>query len=185
MTEEVTKANEIISTLTQQVKILEEKTNLDPLTKVFNRRALNHYLQTVCSSQNTKFELHLLILDLDDFKNINDRYGHLAGDKVLIFIANILKKTLREGDKVFRYGGEEFVIILNRIDDVLCKKIARRLLDLVESNNLIYKGESLKVTMSMGGTKYLASDTPDSLLSRADAALYKAKSNGKNQFYTE
>jgi len=185
MTEEVTKANEIISTLTQQVKILEEKTNLDPLTKVFNRRALNHYLQTVCSSQNTKFELHLLILDLDDFKNINDRYGHLAGDKVLIFIANILKKTLREGDKIFRYGGEEFVIILNRIDDVLCKKIARRLLDLVQSNNLIYKGESLKVTMSMGGTKYLASDTPDSLLSRADAALYKAKSNGKNQFYTE
>ncbi|MDY0116625.1 MAG: GGDEF domain-containing protein [Sulfurimonadaceae bacterium] len=185
MIEEVHKANETILTLTKQVRILEEKTNIDPLTKVFNRRALSHFLETICSNEHTHFDMHLLILDLDDFKNVNDTYGHVAGDKILIFLANMLKKTLREGDKIFRYGGEEFVIILNRIDDLTCEKIARRLLDLVESNNLIYKGQNLRVTMSMGGTRYRSDDTPDSLISRADAALYKAKSSGKNQLYTE
>ena len=185
MIDEVYKANEIISTLTEQVKILEEKTNLDPLTKVYNRRALTSFLDTVCSNKHTQFDIHLLILDLDDFKNVNDTYGHVVGDRVLIYIANILKKTLRDGDKIFRYGGEEFVIILNRIDDETCQKIARRLLDLVESNNLIYQGQSLRVTMSMGGTRFRNDDTPDTLLSRADAALYKAKNSGKNQLYTE
>jgi len=185
MSEEVKKANDIITQLTSQVKTLEEKSNLDSLTKVFNRRALSSYLKSVCSNNELHYEFHMLILDIDDFKNINDRYGHVAGDKVLIFIANILKKTLRDGDKVFRYGGEEFIIILNRIDDSHCKKITNRLLDLVRGNKLIYKGEGLRVTMSIGTTRYAKGDTPDSLVARADKALYKAKANGKNQMYSE
>ena len=185
MSDEVKKANEIITQLTTQVKTLEEKSNLDSLTKVFNRRALSSYLKTVCANEELAYEFHLLILDIDDFKNINDKYGHVAGDKVLIFIANILKKTLRDGDKVFRYGGEEFIIILNRIDDEHCKKITNRLLNLVRGNKLIYKGEGLRVTMSIGTTRYAKGDTPDSLVARADKALYKAKDNGKNQMYSE
>ncbi|EDZ61132.1 diguanylate cyclase (GGDEF domain) [Sulfurimonas gotlandica GD1] len=185
MSDEVKKANEIITQLTTQVKTLEEKSNLDSLTKVFNRRALSTYLKNVCSNDKLHYEFHMLILDIDDFKNINDRYGHVAGDKVLIFIANILKKTLRDGDKVFRYGGEEFIIILNRIDDEHCKKITNRLLDLVRGNKLIYKGEGLRVTMSIGTTRYAEGDTPDSLVARADKALYKAKNSGKNQMYAE
>lgn len=185
MSDEVIKANHIISQLTKQVKTLEETSKLDPLTKVFNRRALSHYLDTVCSKENLKYELHLLIIDIDDFKSINDNYGHLAGDKILIFIANILKKTLRDGDKIFRYGGEEFVIILNRIEQEKCIQIASRLLKLVSNNNLIYKGQTLKVTMSMGTTKLKNNDTPDSLIARADKALYKAKENGKNQMCSE
>ncbi|WP_373035944.1 GGDEF domain-containing protein [Sulfurimonas sp.] len=185
MSDEVKKANEIISQLTTQVKTLEEKSNLDSLTKVFNRRALSSYLKNVCSNDNLPYEFHLLMLDIDDFKNINDKYGHVAGDKVLIFIANILKKTLRDGDKVFRYGGEEFIIILNRIDDSHCKKITNRLLDLVRGNKLIYKGEGLRVTMSIGTTKYAKGDTPDTLIARADKALYKAKKSGKNQVHAE
>ncbi|MEA2091702.1 MAG: GGDEF domain-containing protein, partial [Campylobacterota bacterium] len=117
MSDEVKKANEVITQLTNQVKTLEEKSNLDSLTKVFNRRALSSYLKNICSHDKLPYSFHMLMLDIDDFKNINDSHGHLAGDKVLIFIANILKKTLRDGDKVFRYGGEEFIIILNRIDD--------------------------------------------------------------------
>jgi diguanylate cyclase (GGDEF)-like protein len=139
----------------------------------------------LCSNSDLPYDFHLLILDIDDFKSVNDKHGHLAGDKVLIFIANILKKTLRDGDKVFRYGGEEFVIILNRIDDEHCHKVTKRLLELIRSNKLIYKGEGLRVTMSVGATKYSAGDTPDSIIARADKALYKAKARGKNQMVSE
>ena len=185
MTEEVQKANNIITQLTQQVKILEKKSNLDALTKVYNRRALISYLDNVCSNDILPYSFHMLILDIDDFKIINDSYGHIAGDKVLIFIANILRKTLRDGDKVFRYGGEEFIIILNRIDDELCLKITNRLLKLIRNNKLIYKGESLNVTMSIGTTKYKDTDSSDTLIARADKALYTAKKNGKDQMYSE
>jgi diguanylate cyclase len=185
MTEEIKKANAVINTLTNQVKILEETTNLDSLTKVFNRRALSTYLEDVCARDNSNNELHVLILDIDDFKDINDKHGHIAGDKVLIFIANIFRKTLRDGDKVFRYGGEEFIIILNRIDEAHCKKIADRLLDLVRTSKLIYKGKGIHVTMSIGTTKYESNDTPDTLIARADKALYRAKKAGKNQMCSE
>ena len=181
MTDEVQKANQTITKLTKQVRSLEETSNLDSLTKIFNRRALTSYLSKVCSKKEISYELHLLVLDIDDFKIINDKHGHLAGDKILIFIANILRKTLRDGDKVFRYGGEEFIIILNRIDEEHCKKITQRLLKLVSENKLIYKGVSLNVTMSIGATKLKNNDTMETLISRADKALYIAKENGKNQ----
>ncbi|MFT7005177.1 MAG: diguanylate cyclase [Sulfurimonas sp.] len=185
MSNEVKKANEVISHLITQIRTLEEKSNIDSLTKVFNRRALDTYLNKIYSNKDIPYNFHLLMLDIDDFKIINDEYGHLAGDKILIFIANILKKTLRDGDKVFRYGGEEFIVILNRLDDESCNKITDRLLALIRENKLLYKGESLKVTMSVGITKYTKGDTPENLISRADKALYAAKGNGKNQMQTE
>lgn len=185
MIDEVNKANSMITQLSAQVKELETKSNLDSLTKVFNRGALNTYLTKLCSQDNLKYDVHLLILDIDDFKLINDKYGHVAGDKILIFIANILKKTLRDGDKVFRYGGEEFVIILNRIEDEQCKVITNRILKLISGNKLIYKGQNIGVTISIGTTKYVNHDTPDTFIHRADKALYIAKNNGKNQFATE
>ena len=185
MTEEVRKANETISQLTSQIKSLEQKSNIDSLTKVFNRRALDVYLNAVCSKEDVPYELHLLILDLDNFKVLNDNYGHIAGDKTLIFISNILKKTLRDGDKVFRYGGEEFIVVLNRVDEELCLKITNRLLELVRSNHLIYKGESLSVTISIGTTKLIKGDTVDSLIDRADQALYEAKKAGKDQMVSK
>jgi len=185
MSDEVARANNVISTLTSQIKALEKSSNLDSLTKVFNRRALTTYLEKVCSKKELAYELHLLILDIDDFKIVNDTHGHIAGDKILIFIANMLRKTLRDGDKIFRYGGEEFIIILNRIDKSTCKEITNRILNLIRSNQLIYKGNSLNVTMSIGATKYYTGDTPDSVINRADKALYKSKNNGKNQMNTE
>ncbi len=180
MTEEVKKANQVISELSQKVKTLEETTNLDPLTKVFNRRALISYLNNVCSTKEIPYTLHLLMLDLDNFKTINDTYGHIAGDKILIFVSNILRKTLRDGDKIFRFGGEEFTIILNRNSDEECELIANRILKIISSNKLVYMGENISVTASIGMTKLFAKDTPDSLLSRADKALYASKHNGKN-----
>ena len=181
MTDEVTKANQVISELTEKVKILEEASNLDPLTKVFNRRALISYLKDVCSQKETPHILHVLMIDIDDFKIINDNFGHIAGDKILIFIAGILKKTLRDGDKIFRFGGEEFTIILSRNSDEQSEVIAKRLLALISTNNLIYMGEKISVTASIGITKYLKNDTPDTLITRADKALYISKHSGKNK----
>ena len=185
MVDEVERANKIITELSSQVKRLETKSNIDSLTKVFNRRALSTYLHTICEESPTNYKVHMLMLDLDDFKHINDTYGHIAGDKILIFISNILKQTLREGDKIFRYGGEEFIIILNRTDDAFCVKIAERILELIRANNLIYKGQTLNITASIGSTVFLKGDDPDSFITRADKALYTAKENGKDQMHTE
>ena len=185
MTDEVIKANKTIKSLNEQVVTLERNSNLDGLTKVYNRRALSAYLKDICSKETLPHDLYALILDVDDFKIINDTHGHLAGDKVLIFIANILRKTLRDGDRVFRYGGEEFVIILNRLNDIQCENITNRIIQLIRNNKLVYKGVGMSVTMSVGATKYLQDDTPDTLISRADKALYKAKENGKDQMYLD
>jgi diguanylate cyclase (GGDEF)-like protein len=182
MISEITKANDKISQLSKQIKHLEEESNIDPLTKTFNRRALNNYLKKIFKKQFSKPQLHLLLIDIDDFKKINDTYGHIAGDKILIFIANLLKQTLRDGDKVFRYGGEEFVIILNRISPKECNIIANRILKNISSNKLIYKGDNIEVTASIGGTVHKQDDSIDSFIARADKALYQAKNSGKNRF---
>ena len=184
MLSEVKRANSEIARLTEKVKLLEEESNLDPLTKVFNRRALQNYLKDVCNKGKLHHELHLLILDLDDFKQINDTYGHIAGDKILIFIAQILKKLLRDGDKIFRYGGEEFIVILNRITQENCEIISKRILQQISANKLIYQGDTINITVSIGTTKYKEGDTPESLISRADKALYEAKNSGKNRVVT-
>lgn len=187
MMDEIKKANEVISQLSKQVEVLQRDSNLDPLTKVFNRRALATYLEDMCSNKSD-FKLnkhHLLILDIDDFKIINDTYGHITGDKILIFIANIIKKTLKNYNKIFRFGGEEFIIILDDISDLESKAIALKLLDLIRKSKLIYKGKSIGVTISIGSTTLLQNDTPDSIVARADKALYKAKHKGKDQMYSE
>lgn len=181
MVDEIEKANKIITDLSSQVKKLEQKSNIDSLTKVYNRHALTNYLNKICAEASSEYDIHMLMLDLDDFKQINDTYGHIAGDKILIFISNILKQTLREVDKIFRYGGEEFIIILNRTDKTFCSKISNRILELIRVNNLIYKGETLHITASIGTTAFIEGDTPDSFMARADKALYQAKENGKNQ----
>ncbi len=185
MNEEVLKANAIIFQLLEQVKTLEKTSNMDALTKVLNRRALTTHLNKICTGEGIPYELHLLVLDIDNFKLVNDKYGHVAGDKILIYIANILKKTLRDGDKIFRYGGEEFVIILNRTDYKNCVLITERLLELIRSNTLIYMGENIQVTASIGTTQYRQTDKPDTIIARADKALYHAKSTGKNKMHSE
>lgn len=185
MFSEIERANSIITDLTTKVNQLERNSNLDSLTKVYNRRALTTYLEKLCAKGDIAYELHLLILDIDDFKVINDTFGHVAGDKVLIFIANILHNTLRDGDKVFRYDGEEFVIILNRITPAVCLDVTNRILNLIRSNQLIYQGNSLNVTMSIGATKYHTGDTPEDIITRADKALYKSKQGGKDQMNSE
>jgi len=185
MREEVQKANSVISQLSTEIKELENDSNLDALTKLFNRRALDKYLEKVTQKNSLAHDLYLLILDIDDFKSINDTYGHIVGDKILIFLSNLLRSTLRDGDKLFRYGGEEFIIILNRITQSKCQEIANRILNIINSNKLLYKENTVTVTVSIGITKYKNGDDPDTLINRADKALYHSKASGKNQLNME
>jgi diguanylate cyclase (GGDEF)-like protein len=190
MIEEVSKANTIISDLTKKIDKLEKSTQLDHLTKVYNRKVLSTHLENLCSNNIFTDDIHIFMIDIDNFKIINDTYGHIVGDKVLIFLAHILRKTLREGDKIYRYGGEEFIVILNRIHSNECIKVAQRIVSLVGSNKLIYKELNVNVTVSLGATTLKSDDTPDTLIARADKALYQAKANGKNRIeidceYTE
>ena len=181
MSSEINRANETISELYTQLRVLEKKTRIDPLTKIFNRNAMDEYLNVKCQAKEHADNFHLLILDIDDFKSINDTFGHIAGDKVLIFLANIFKKTLRDGDPVFRYGGEEFVIVLNRTNREGSVLAAERILELVRNNKLLFKNRQMSITLSIGLAHCNADDNPVSIIERADLALYQAKHMGKDQ----
>ena len=175
-------ANETIEELNKQILHLERKSNLDPLTKTFNRRSLDKYIGTLCKMKGKVPKSNILLIDIDDFKQVNDTYGHLAGDRVLIFLAKLVNSILREGDKVFRFGGEEFLILLNRCDHVAAQNVARRIIEGIHKNTLLYKNDQIKVTISIGSSELQKDDSFDSFIERADKALYKAKHNGKDQF---
>lgn len=185
LSDEVTRANSIIQDLKIKVQNLEITSSLDPLTKTFNRYALQKYFEDLFSRDRITQDLFLLMLDIDNFKSINDRYGHIAGDKILIFISKLLKKALRDGDKVYRFGGEEFVILLNRTDLEGAELVTNRLLNLCRQNKPLFQNEQIAVTLSLGLTHIHEGDTMDTLIHRADTALYRAKSNGKDRMEME
>lgn len=175
-------ADTTIIKLQEEILQLEKESNIDPLTKLYNKRTLLKDLETILDfGKDKNLDLSLIIFDLDDFKHINDTYGHIAGDKTLIYVAKVLKNSLRSEVKTYRFGGEEFVIVLNRIDIQKAKKIANRILKTISESKLIYKNNTIKITMSGGITAHKAKDTIDSIIERADKALYKAKDNGKNR----
>lgn len=185
LSDEVSRANEVIHGLLEQVKTLEMKTSLDPLTKVYNRYALQEHLKVVLEKEKLDFEIFVLMIDLDNFKQINDRFGHVAGDKVLIFIAKLFKKALRDGDRVYRFGGEEFIIVLNRTDLEGAKLVAERLLSLCRNNKPLFQNQQIPVTLSIGLTKVIPSDSIDTIIDRSDKALYRAKNSGKDRLEME
>ena len=185
LSSEVERASETINKLTSRIRELEGKVALDPLTKVLNRRAMDQYLAQMVAVQEHHTPMHLLLIDVDNFKQINDNFGHVAGDKVLMVLANIMKSTLRDSDRIFRYGGEEFIIILNRISDEGCKIVAERILTLARNNKLLYKNNQFSVTLSIGASMLQSGDTVEGLIERADKALYRAKQRGKDQMEVE
>lgn len=185
LSDEVMRANEVIHTLLEQVKTLEVKTSLDPLTKTYNRYALHEHLRAILDKKTLGFEIFALMIDADNFKLINDKFGHIAGDKVLIFLAKLFKKALRDGDRVYRFGGEEFIILLNRTDIEGARLVAERLLTLCRSNKPLFQNQQISVTLSIGMTQLKEGDTIDTIIERSDTALYKAKNNGKDRLEME
>ena len=120
------------------------------------------------------------MIDVDHFKRLNDSFGHLAGDAILRNLAKILVETLRDMDLVTRYGGEEFIAVLPGTDLHYACLAAERIRFAVEQSSILYDGRYLRVTISIGVTETFVTDTPDSLVCRADAAMYQAKNAGRN-----
>ncbi|MDR1036186.1 MAG: GGDEF domain-containing protein [Deltaproteobacteria bacterium] len=173
----------------QMLKEIEEMRSIalrDGLTKVFNRRAYDEQLLlTLLNFKSGKLvTFSLVIFDIDHFRDVNNNYGHQAGDRILVHLANTVTSSLRCDDFVFRYGGDEFVLLLPGAalaDGLMVAEKIRRAVENVEF--ILVKGgeESLRVTISMGVAEARPGDTPGSILARADRALYASKNAGRNR----
>ena len=171
-------------TVRQQIRELRNITNIDPLTKIGNRQFLDGRLRAVLAEYKGQDSgAAVLFMDIDKFKRVNDSYGHDIGDKVLCMVAATLKNGLRNTDAVGRWGGEEFLAILGDVNSLeslnfICEKLRK----LVSFSSLDHLDEKISVTVSIGATFLKSNDTPESLVSRADALMYQSKQAGRNRF---
>lgn len=181
MADELGKAQQQINVLTQELNTAKAAMTTDPLTKVGNRQGFTEDITPMIEAGQVKaLSMVLMMVDVDNFKFLNDEYGYVAGDKVLYFIAQTIKGMIRTGDKVYRYGGEEFAILLNRCEVDQAHAIAEKIRLKIEQSRLIYSGKDVHVTISIGVTVHQAADTLDTMIERADKALYCAKKSSKN-----
>ena len=160
----------------------EAKALVDSLTNVLNRNAYNMKISQVIREFAKLGEpFCLLVVDIDHFKKFNDQYGHKAGDRVLRAVSEAVQEGLRASDLVFRYGGEEFVVILDGIKLDNAVKLAEKIRKGVEKEYFVDKDQKMKVTVSIGIACVQEGDTELTLFERADKALYNAKRKGRNQ----
>lgn len=158
------------------------KARTDALTGLPNRAAYNDHMTNEFERWSRYQQgFSVAIGDLDFFKRINDNYGHLAGDKVLRLVAKVLSKNLRSSDFISRFGGEEFVILLPSTELAEATKAVEKLRESISRSPFNFHGEPVTITMSFGVAQAQEGDTAESLFERADAALYTAKQNGRNQ----
>ncbi len=154
---------------------------IDPLTEIHNRLAYNERItQEYARWKRYQSPLVFTVWDVDNFKRINDTYGHQAGDKVLKVVAKILAGQIRETDFLARYGGEEFVILLPETDLTHARAVTEKIRAAVESCEFHYRGERVLITISCGLAVFKTDDEPDNVFARADAAMYRAKAAGRN-----
>ncbi|MCK9472715.1 diguanylate cyclase [Sulfurimonas sp.] len=162
-----------------KIKELEHMASTDALTNLFNRNKLNDVLKkSIALSRTISAPLCIIFLDIDHFKKVNDTYGHDVGDKVLINIANIITSTIRSGDIASRWGGEEFMIILQATSAVHASMLGEKLRVSVEEHVFETVG---KVTVSLGITEYINGESEEAFVKRVDEALYEAKGTGRNK----
>ncbi len=178
---ELKNADETITKLKLEIERLERESHIDPLTKAYNRRVFVKDIQEIMDMDSKgNLDLYIIMFDADNFKDINDSFGHIAGDKTLIYLAKLLQNSLKRNTKIYRYGGEEFIIILQKIDLEEVEQIATKILQDTDESKLLYKGHNIHLTLSAGISKYIENDTVDNIIDRADKALYNAKKSGKN-----
>lgn len=161
---------------------LKKMASIDGLTGIYNRHAFDIIMhQVIKGAQRKDLDLAIISFDIDHFKKINDEFGHLAGDLVIKNIVTLTKDIIRESDSFCRWGGEEFLILLKdcSIDDgfLICEKIR----EAVFNTHVIYKGEKIFSSVSLGVAHYRSDEDQIALLSRVDKLLYLAKQNGRNR----
>ncbi len=154
---------------------------MDTFLDIYNRQFLMDMVEAECKrSHRFKRPFAFLLLDVDHFKGVNDRYGHMIGDHVLQDIVKIIKASVREVDIIGRFGGDELAVAMPEADADIAHKVAERLKDAVANHKFFYQGHKIDVTVSIGiGSADAA--TMEEVLQSADRALYKAKDQGKNQ----
>ncbi len=184
---DITSQQSLVLTLQNKLKKLaeekaqiEQESIIDPLTQVYNRRLLDEILDKYTAlTSRKKIPLSCILIDIDHFKKINDTFGHQTGDDVLFKLAQTLKNYLRDNDVVFRYGGEEFLLLLqgSGIDGAF--QVAERLRKLI--NETISLPDGQYITISAGCAEYINNERKDIFIKRTDEALYKAKTTGRNR----
>lgn len=169
-----------------KIRNLEQTITIDALTKVGNRRYGEIRLKTaLIEYQETLQPFGLLFVDLDHFKQVNDTFGHEIGDRVLQMVAATLRQNLRQTDTVIRWGGEEFLVLVEASHLIGLKEVSEKLRNLIEHSHLSHAGTEIGVTASVGATLVRAEDNLESLVARADQFMYQSKIAGRNRVTME
>jgi diguanylate cyclase (GGDEF)-like protein/PAS domain S-box-containing protein len=182
---DITEKKKLEGVIREKERFYKESSMTDALTKLYNSRKFFSLLtQETQRANRYKHPLSLILLDVDNFKDYNDQHGHLEGDNALRVLAAVTKKALRGTDTAFRYGGEEFTVLLPETTCEDAMEVAERILKNVE-NSILSKTSPLKnkLTVSVGATGYILEEEITTFLKRANAAMYEAKRNGKNCTY--
>jgi len=173
------------SKVQERTAALERLTQIDPMTELLNRRGMLTRLESELQrSQREGIQLGILWLDVDKFKDINDQFGHAAGDRAIKTIARLIEQTVRTYDAVSRWGGDEFLVLLPQANQISLDVLGERLRSEVEQCTAVTSdtGEVIRLSVSVGGHLQEANDTIDSMLRRGDQALFSAKSLRRNSY---
>ena len=157
----------------------------DPLTGLRNRRGLHAHYERRIATLRIYEKASIIMCDIDHFKHVNDTYGHNAGDEVLKYVANLLQSSIRIDDGAFRWGGEEFILLLPHKSTAEAVVLAERLRSLIEESVITFEGTDIKITMSFGVSEINPELTTEENVEAVDAKLYYAKEHGRNRVISE
>ncbi len=170
-----------VTSMKQKIDLLVEQSATDPMTGFYNKQ---YFIEQYCNSpEHTDTELSLLFVDIDDFKSINDLYGHIVGDKVLEALAACVTKSIRSDSKAVRFGGDEFIILLENTSADDAYQVAERIRINVNNLDISCYVPDMQLSLSIGvaNSLMLGMNSVSSLIKKADTAMYRSKCNGKNQ----
>ena len=179
-----------VTILNEDLKKAAKASMTDKLSGAFNRLAFDDYINSLIDKVAMRWStFSILMIDIDNFKNINDKYGHLVGDRVIIATVQKCKSVLRKNDFLARFGGEEFVVILDGSTLKMAEKKAHEICKVISSTDFVIDKEkqntTITFTVSIGASIFKGDDTVNSVIERADRALYAAKNAGRNRVATE
>ncbi|HIJ95994.1 MAG TPA: GGDEF domain-containing protein [Desulfuromonadales bacterium] len=178
---ELAQSQQVLTDQQHQIKNLRTAVRIDSLTQVGNRAYFDEKLhEMIALRKRYEDPFSLMMIDLDNFKAINDTYGHPAGDRILKGVALQLKAALRGSDFLARFGGDEYALLLMKTDIKAATEVAWKLCEQVRASRFVLDKTALSLTLSIGVAEATKNDTDETILQRADAALYRTKMGGRN-----